>query len=382
MAADGWRPARLGDVTILVPARTSLPFLEDALDRPASPSGPSRARSSTPPRTVRDLLMVLRAVDDPTDHLQLVVGAAHAPVRLRRRRPLPLQVGNAGAGGATSPTSPTPFRRRRSGPRSASTTCASSTTSGTGWPRRSSSTGSPGSDGPSSSASPRAGPATCGGACASSSTRPGRGARPPAATSASTWPGSTSRPRRGPGWPRPILPETDDDAVRIMTIHSAKGLEFPITVVSGMSTVPRAPPGPGGGGLPAGRSASAIGWVRTRQTDEYAEWAPIDEQMGLHERIRLLYVACTRARTTSWCPCTARPGRRNPLAKHAPTPSCCSTAWGTGSSSCRRSVPPGGRRRPGAGRPPPPLLPARSGSRFARPPSAGAAARPRWRPPR
>ena len=31
-------------------------------------------------------------------------------------------------------------------------------------------------------------------------------------------------------------------------------------------------------------------------TEEYVDWAPIDEQMGLHERIRLLYVACTRAR--------------------------------------------------------------------------------------
>ncbi len=33
-----------------------------------------------------------------------------------------------------------------------------------------------------------------------------------------------------------VLPETDDDAVRIMTIHAAKGLEFPITIVSGMTT--------------------------------------------------------------------------------------------------------------------------------------------------
>ena len=30
-----------------------------------------------------------------------------------------------------------------------------------------------------------------------------------------------------------VLPETDDDAVRILTIHGAKGLEFPITIVSG-----------------------------------------------------------------------------------------------------------------------------------------------------
>ena len=39
---------------------------------------------------------------------------------------------------------------------------------------------------------------------------------------------------------------------------------------------------------------------------------PIDEQMGFHERIRLLYVACTRARTTSSCRCTARRARSAP----------------------------------------------------------------------
>ena len=33
-----------------------------------------------------------------------------------------------------------------------------------------------------------------------------------------------------------VLPETDDDAVRIMTIHGAKGLQFPIVVCSGTTT--------------------------------------------------------------------------------------------------------------------------------------------------
>ena len=42
--SGGWRRARLGDITVLVPARTSLPFLEDALDRGADPY---RAESSS-----------------------------------------------------------------------------------------------------------------------------------------------------------------------------------------------------------------------------------------------------------------------------------------------------------------------------------------------
>jgi len=87
-----------------------------------------------------------------------------------------------------------------------------------------------------------------------------------------------------------ILPEHDYDAVRIMTIHAAKGLEFPITVVSGLTTEP------------AGRAAHSVVWhngtwtIASKQGDEvYDEFKPIDEQMSDAERRRLLYVACTRA---------------------------------------------------------------------------------------
>jgi ATP-dependent helicase/nuclease subunit A len=87
-----------------------------------------------------------------------------------------------------------------------------------------------------------------------------------------------------------ILPEHDHDAVRIMTIHAAKGLEFPITIVSGLTTKPQR------------GSSTGVVWPTGTWTlagrdgdDVYDEFKPIDEQMSDAERRRLLYVACTRA---------------------------------------------------------------------------------------
>ncbi len=95
----------------------------------------------------------------------------------------------------------------------------------------------------------------------------------------------------------PMLPEPDDDAVQIMTIHGSKGLEFSITIVSGLTTR-------------LGRRAAAHGeviWgepgvmpevkassrVRTAQFDLKKE---LDDEMDGPERDRLLYVALTRAK--------------------------------------------------------------------------------------
>src|SRR5205807_1613996 len=70
--ANVWRPARLGDVCILLPARTSLGYLEQAL---AAAEIPYRAETSSlvySSREVRDLLMTLRAIDDSSNPLALV----------------------------------------------------------------------------------------------------------------------------------------------------------------------------------------------------------------------------------------------------------------------------------------------------------------------
>ncbi len=93
-----------------------------------------------------------------------------------------------------------------------------------------------------------------------------------------------------------VLPETDDDAVRILTIHGAKGLEFPITIVSGMTT--RAGGRRPGVELvfPHDRDTYAVRVSKRVTTEEFERYAPIDEQMDFHEKLRLLYVAMTRAR--------------------------------------------------------------------------------------
>jgi ATP-dependent helicase/nuclease subunit A len=86
-----------------------------------------------------------------------------------------------------------------------------------------------------------------------------------------------------------ILPERDHDAVRIMTVHAAKGLEFPITVVGGLTTRNQ------------GRRSMSVVWppatwtLVERDNPVFESFQPLDEQMGDAERRRLLYVACTRA---------------------------------------------------------------------------------------
>jgi len=291
--AGSWRPARLGDIAILVPARTSLPFLEDALQTAGIGYRAEASSLVYATRAVRDLLMVLRAVDDPTDHLR-VVSALRTPLlgcgdddlfRFRVEhggrwsyladQPAtvpaddPVRAALAWLGGVHE-------QRQWQAPSELLLRIASD--------RRAFELGVP----------------------------EGR-ARDVwrrlrfVIDQARAWTEATGGGLReylqwvdrqtaeGARVAESVLPETDDDAVRIMTIHAAKGLEFPITIVSGLSTAQRGSRSPvqvvfdasGGAGIRLATNVS---------TDEYDAWKPIDEQMDLAERIRLLYVACTRAR--------------------------------------------------------------------------------------
>ncbi|MBW3615585.1 MAG: PD-(D/E)XK nuclease family protein, partial [Actinobacteria bacterium] len=92
-----------------------------------------------------------------------------------------------------------------------------------------------------------------------------------------------------------VLPESDDDAVRILTVHGAKGLEFPIVVLSGLTTEMRAFPRGVEVRFPP-TEAWAIKLKKGLSTAEFELTQPLEEQMDHHERLRLLYVAATRAR--------------------------------------------------------------------------------------
>ena len=89
-----------------------------------------------------------------------------------------------------------------------------------------------------------------------------------------------------------VLPEIGVNAVRIMTIHAAKGLQFPMVVVAGMSGGFRTQPDHAlwddDNKLQAYISADA-------KSKGYDDARAIEKIHDEAEKIRLLYVACTRA---------------------------------------------------------------------------------------
>ena len=90
------------------------------------------------------------------------------------------------------------------------------------------------------------------------------------------------------------VPADVEDSVRVLTVHGAKGLEFPIAIVCGFNSQ-------GGSRQRGVQVAFRTDGLTLRlksglEQQGFDATRAIDEQMDHHERIRLLYVACTRAR--------------------------------------------------------------------------------------
>ena len=293
---ETWGAPTLGDITVLVPARTSLPFLETAL---AEANIPFRTESSSlvyASRAVRDLMLVLRAADDPTDHLTIVSALRTPLLGCGDDDLLRFKIGGADeAKGTWSYNTPQP-QDPAAGPVQAGLAFLRELHEARHWQspaelldriareRRALELGF-------AEGRPRdiwrrlrfvIDQARAWSEAAGGSLR-----------SYLHW--VTQQTVEGARVTESVLPETDDDAVKIMTIHAAKGLEFPITIVSGMSSKI------GGNNSVVDvvfpRDGSNVGYKLGKgvATEEFEAWTPIDEQMGYDERIRLLYVACTRA---------------------------------------------------------------------------------------
>jgi ATP-dependent helicase/nuclease subunit A len=91
------------------------------------------------------------------------------------------------------------------------------------------------------------------------------------------------------------LPEDDEDAVRILTIHGAKGLEFPVAIVAGLGTGGDRPM-PGPTLLFDGEHRPELALRAGVATSGFETAKLVDVQEEQDEQIRLLYVAMTRAR--------------------------------------------------------------------------------------
>ncbi len=289
----GWRPARPGDIAILLPARTSLRFLEERLDQAGIPYRAETSSLVYTTREVRELVMALRAIDDPTDELAIVSTlrtslygcgdddlfeyrvehggrwSLHAPRPDGLAPDHPVLVGldhlrtlhDARHWVAPSELFDRLVRDRR----------VLEQGFATGRPR----------DlwrrvrfvGDQARAFADAGGGTLRDFLRWVAMQSAEGARVVES----------------------VLPETDDDAVRILTIHGAKGLEFPITIMSGLTTRPEGHKGGVRLAFPADEDF-VVRFGTNLVSSAFERFVPIDEQFDFEERLRLLYVAATRAR--------------------------------------------------------------------------------------
>jgi len=307
------RPARMGDVAILVPRRTGLAELEAALDAHGIGYRVESASLIYRSQEVRDLLALCRAIDDPADHVALLA-ALRSPAFACRDDELYAY-------------------RRSGGVWSVEQTLEEAEEEPAEFP-------APDAAGRDAPASVRSGAVVAEALRTIEDYRARRfelgpvGLLTEAVRDRRLLQLSTGSPRARESWRRirflierarafvesgggglrefadwvdeqlseglrsleSVLPEPDEDVVHILTVHAAKGLEYPIAVLAGFGTTDDVPRGAGRKVLrrPDGRAEVHLrGELRTKgfETLKTAEQA-----LERAEALRVLYVAATRAR--------------------------------------------------------------------------------------
>ena len=291
-ADEAWRPARLDDITILLPTRTSLPYLRSALD-----AAEIRYRIATgtlvyDTQEVRDALAVLRAIDDPTDELSLIAALrsplyacsdvdlftwrqatrrwdfrVEAPSEVVSDHPVSLAFAHLRSLWRVRWfMTPSALLERLLRERRATMLAFGDRRPVDVWRRLRFLVDQ-----------------------ARAFEETGSGDLRLFTQWAGLQGASMARVHE------PLLPETDEAALSIQTIHGAKGLEFPITILSGMTTQ-----------LRRNRPGVSVLWpdvgsptvhIRAGVETRYHEpRADLEAEMDEHEKLRLAYVAATRAR--------------------------------------------------------------------------------------
>ena len=93
------------------------------------------------------------------------------------------------------------------------------------------------------------------------------------------------------------VPEEDEEAVRVMTVHAAKGLEFPVVILTGLNSRPGNRTDAALFDRRGGRVEVGLGPKDSRfATAGYESLSEREGLMDAAERVRLMYVAATRAR--------------------------------------------------------------------------------------